>query len=119
MTMKALNSFPLKSFAAAVVASLFLAGGQAIRAEDEPKPLATAKHPTGLVVDVLSVSVDETQDKLRITWRYTTRTTRGFQILERRGQFLQPGGQPDDNYWKAVCVTSGSLKEKSYRHSVL
>src|SRR3954468_25030332 len=100
MTMKSLNSFPMKSFAAALVASLFLAGGQSVRAEDEPKPLATAKHPTGVVVDVLSVSVDETQDKLRITWRYTNPTKKSIQIVESKGQFVPPGGHPHQKYWK-------------------
>ena len=73
--------------------------------------------PTGVVVGVLSVSVDETQDKLRITWRYEATRSR-FRLWAKK-PVRATGGHSDHKYWKSGERPSGSLKEKSYRHAVL
>ena len=93
-------------------------GLMATAAADEPKPMATAKHPTGLVVEVLSVAVDDTQGKLKVTWRYVNPTKKAIRIVDARGPFVEKN-PPDAAYWKVVNVMSGNLDAKAYRHPVL
>lgn len=54
---------------------------------DDPKPLATADHPTGLTVEVLEVKLDEMQNKLKVTWRYHNPTRAKIRVVEPTGSF--------------------------------
>jgi hypothetical protein len=116
--MKTIIWLALKATPLALVAALFLTNPRAARAEDEPKALATAKHPLGLTVEVLSVEVDNTQDKLKVTWRYTNSTKKAIRLVAPKGPFAVR--RPEFVvYWDGVSYTSGKFSEKSYRHSVL
>ena len=100
--MTALTSHVLKSLTAILVTALFLTGSPSVRAKDEPRPLATGKHPTGLVVEVLAVSVDDTQGKLKVTWRYKNPTEKAIRLVKARGPFVEKDSE-DAVYWRAVC----------------
>src|SRR6516162_5670665 len=78
------------------------------RADDEPKPIATAKHATGLVVDVMSVSVDGTQDKLKVVWRYTNPTKQAIRLVAPTGKFAVKN-PPYREYFEEVNYRTGKL----------
>src|SRR5262245_50784571 len=54
--------------------------------EEKETVLATAKHPKGLVVDLLEVKADE-NEFLVIRWRYTNPTKRKIRLVEGNGPF--------------------------------
>jgi serine/threonine protein kinase len=53
------------------------------------KPLATAKHPKGLLVELLELKVDK-QDKLTVRWRYTNKSKKAVELVEATGPFVVP-----------------------------
>lgn len=110
----------LPFFALTLLSALF-APGPAARADDEPKPLATAKHPLGLTVEVLTVSVDDTQNKLKVTWRYTNPTKKPIRLVEGAGPFPAPRAEvPWVQYWDEVNYRAGKLDDdKAARYPVV
>jgi hypothetical protein len=102
----------------ALVAFLGLAFSIRVAA-GEPKPLATAKHPQGLVVELLEVRFDDTQEMLKIVWRYRNPTKSAIRIVEPTGPF-RVKNPPYKQYWEEVCYRSGKFETaNSYRHSVI
>jgi hypothetical protein len=100
-------------------AALWLAVPSIIRA-DEPKPLATAKHPTGLIVEVLSATADDTVDKVKVVWRYRNPTKKGIRLVEPKSPFAVAGPPPHKAFFDEIHYSSGKLsKMESYRHGVV
>jgi hypothetical protein len=88
-------------------------------AGDEPKPLATAKQPNGLVVELLEVKFDDAQEMLKIVWRYQNPTKKTIRLVEPSGPFVV-ADPPFKQFWQEVSYSSGKLETaKAYRHSVL
>jgi hypothetical protein len=56
---------------------------------DEGNPLASAKHPKGLLVELLSIKAD-TSEKLVIRWRYTNQTKQVVELVKEEGPFAVP-----------------------------
>lgn len=109
----------LLSFAAIATAGLW--SGSSARAADEPKPIATAKHPLGLTVDVMEISIDQTQKKLKVVWRYTNPTKKAIKLAEANGPYSVP--LRSTGYWKfynEVNYRSGKLDaDEAIRYPVV
>jgi hypothetical protein len=82
------------------------------RADDDPKPIATAKLANGVVVDVLSVSVDGTQDKLKVVWRYTNPTKQAIRLVAPTGKFAVKN-PPYREYFEEVNYRAGKLTDNN------
>src|SRR5262249_44455386 len=72
------------------------------------KPLATANHETGLVVEVPEVKPDE-HEMVLIRWRYRNPTDKRIELLGYSGPFPEPGGRPKDRFLKGIYYTVGKL----------
>jgi hypothetical protein len=116
------KTFPilLKSLTVTLIAALPLAG--TARGADEPKPLATAKHPTGLIVEELEVKMEDAQEKVKITWRYRNPTKKAIVVVKPwPGGFAVPRGEiPYHQYWDSVNFRAGKIEsDTAYRHPVV
>jgi hypothetical protein len=99
----------LKSFSFAAVAGLAFLCGSGAWAADEPKPLATARHPLGVTVDVMEVSIDQTQKKLKVVWRYTNPTKKPIKLADSTPPGVLIKFTPYFQFYKEVNYRSGKL----------
>jgi hypothetical protein len=85
------------------------------------KPLATAQHDRGLVVDVLEVKRDSNKKLLTVRWRYRNPTDKTVVVLAQSGPFRQFGGRPIDHFVRDIYYLEGDKEngEKTYRHSIV
>jgi hypothetical protein len=86
--------------------------------EDADKPLATAKHDKGLVVEVLEVRPDKNKPLLTIRWRYRNPTKKPIEVLAQSGPFLQLGGRPIDHFIRDTYFLNAD-EDTTYRHSIV
>jgi hypothetical protein len=107
---------------AVVLALLSAAPGRAQESKDKadnPKPLATAKHDKGLIVEVMEVKPDSNKPLLTIRWRYRNPTEKPIEVLKRSGPFVQSPPRPVDNFIRNTYVLkTGEKDEKTYRHPI-
>jgi hypothetical protein len=86
--------------------------------EDEGnKPLATAKHEEGLVVEVLEVRPDKAKDLLTIRWRYKNPTDKAV-VIVKSGRFVTPSGVP----WQRFVSNTYFLQagdDTTYRYFIV
>jgi hypothetical protein len=83
------------------------------------KPLATAEHDTGLVIEVLEVKPDE-HEMLLIRWRYRNPTDKSIELLGYQGPAAVPGGGPKTRFLKNTSYTVGKLQTgEAYRVGIV
>jgi hypothetical protein len=70
------------------------------------KPLATANHDTGLVVEVLEVKADE-HEMLLIRWRYRNPTDKPIELLAKSPPI---GAGPKKAFLKNIYYVAGKLQ---------
>lgn len=58
-------------------------------AVDDGKPLAAAKHPKGLLVELMSVKADKSE-RLVVRWRYTNQGRQPIELVQGDGPFAIP-----------------------------
>lgn len=94
-------------------------------AEAEPKPgtgvdkpLATAKHDTGLIIEVLEVKPTRNQE-LIIRWRYRNPTKKPIELIAATPPFATRSSPPNiaAKFWKSVYYKEGKFEtDKVYNH---
>jgi hypothetical protein len=82
------------------------------------KPLATAKHEEGLVVEILEVRPDTSKDLLTIRWRYKNPTKKSVVVLEKSGVAAGSAGYPWLRFIKGTYFLQGE-GDTTYRYSIV
>jgi hypothetical protein len=83
----------------------------------DDKPLATAKHEQGLVVEILEVRPDKSKDLLTIRWRYKNPTKKAVVVLEKSGVAAGSSGYPWLRFVKDTYFLQGE-GDTTYRYSI-
>jgi hypothetical protein len=82
------------------------------------KPLATAKHEEGLVVEILEVRPDKSKELLTIRWRYKNPTRKSVVVLEKSGVAAGRDGYPWARFIKGTYFLQGD-GDTTYRYSIV
>jgi hypothetical protein len=84
---------------------------------DADKPLATARHARGLIVEVLEVQPDKNKPLLTIRWRYRNRTEKPITVLAYSGPAMVPGGRPLEKFIRETYFLKAGDRTV-YRYSI-
>jgi hypothetical protein len=111
---------PCLGLAAILGFALSAAGGDMTKADDaksnSDKPLATAKHDKGLIVEVLEIKRDD-HEQLYIRWRYKNPSDKSIELLPKSPPI---GAGPKTAFLKSINYESGKIDtDKAYRIPVV
>jgi hypothetical protein len=83
------------------------------------RPLATANHETGLVVEIMEVKLDE-HEMMLIRWRYRNPTDKPIELLKYQGPAAVPGGGPKIRFLRNTYYSEGKLQTgEAYRVGIV
>lgn len=84
------------------------------------KPLATANHAKGLVVEVIEVKTDDNKPLLTIRWRYRNPTKRAIELIAQSPRFVGTTARPIDRFWGSIYYLEGNKADnEAYRCSIV
>ncbi len=88
--------------------------------EGDGKPLATAKHPKGLLVELLEVKADKSE-KVVVRWRYTNKGKQPVELVGYDGPFAVPLRSSGTwLFYNDVHYQEGkAVSETAVRHDIL
>jgi hypothetical protein len=118
-TERGLNVLPILMCLVLACAAAPAARGDEKSKPETDKPLATADHEKGLVIEVLEVRPDE-HEMVLIRWRYRNPTDKRIELLGYSGPFPEPGGRPKDRFLRGIYYTVGKLRTgEAYRVGIV
>jgi hypothetical protein len=98
----------------ATVALGVLANFSTAADRDGDKPLGTANHSKGLVVEVTGMKFDDAKKLVTITWRYSNPTRQSITLVAPTPRFRGTTGRPNERFLEAVYFL-----ETDYRKSIV
>jgi hypothetical protein len=114
----------LSALAVALSLTAYSFTGAARGADDPPareeadKPLATARHARGLVVEVLEVRPDKNKPLLTIRWRYRNPTKKPIEVLAKSPRFPGTEACPYDKFVRDTYFLKAG-EDTTFRHSIV
>ena len=90
-------------------------------AQEAGKPLATAEHESGLVVEVLEVRPDN-NEMLTVRWRYRNTTGKTVELIARTPPFrgTNPPANTAEGFYRAAYYVEGKLETaEAFKHTVV
>jgi hypothetical protein len=90
-------------------------------AQEGGKPLATAQHESGLVVEVLEVRPDN-NEMLTVRWRYRNPTDRPVELLAATPRFQGTSSPPNTaaKFYAATYYVEGKLQTaQAFKHTIV
>jgi hypothetical protein len=89
-------------------------------ADANDKPLASAMHSKGLIVEVMSIKFDDAKKLATITWRYRNATKQSIELLSASPRFQGSTARPVDRFLNAVYYLESNQQDvAAYRCSIV
>jgi hypothetical protein len=101
--------------------AVVLFAGSRVHAQNADKPLATAEHESGLIVEVLEVRADN-NEMLTIRWRYRNPTKGTIELIAATPRFVPTNPPPNTaaGFYRGVYYVEGKLETaQAFKHSIV
>jgi hypothetical protein len=111
----------LNLWLSALVLVVVLSASAPGRAQEGGKPLATAEHESGLIVEVLEVRPDN-NEMLTIRWQYRNPTNKTIELIAATPRFRGTNPPPNraEGFYRAVYYVEGKLETAAaFKHGIV